>query len=342
MKLEPEQEAFDTAVASLKRMQEFDADSLPREAELGKTYSFNDAVEPAIRLIELFKRLSPESLDDFGITQLNQLTGQTDACFNLFDQILTFDAKQGNAHNVKQALLQKIYASHQAAFDVMLPFVGYSLHKSADFQRLDSEARAALQKIKDEANEITGALEKQQTDAETALEAIRTVAAEQGVTQQAIYFKNEADQNETDAETWKEKTMGMAKLLGAYAVLSLGIHKLPFIAPGNTYETVQMAVSKILIFAVISFVLYLSARNFMSHKHNAAVNRHRQNALMTYKALVEATGDNQQASDAVLIHAASCIYAPQPTGYAAGGESSAQGAKSVIELLSKPITSSSD
>ena len=70
--------------------------------------------------------------------------------------------------------------------------------------------------------------------------------------------------------------MGMANLLGAYAVLSLGIHKIPLIAPGNTYETVQMAISKILIFAVISFVLYLSARNFMSHKHNAAVNRHRQ------------------------------------------------------------------
>ena len=63
---------------------------------------------------------------------------------------------------------------------------------------------------------------------------------------------------------------------------------------------------------------------------------------MKYKALVEATGDNQQASDAVLIHAVSCIYAPQPTGYAAGGESSAQCAKSVIELLSKPITPSSD
>ena len=83
----------------------------------------------------------------------------------------------------------------------MLPFVGYPLHKSADFQRLDSESRAALQKIKDEANEITAALEKQQTDAETVLDAIRTVAAEQGLTQQAIYFKNEGDQNETDAGT---------------------------------------------------------------------------------------------------------------------------------------------
>ena len=130
----------------------------------------------------------------------------------------------------------------------------------------------------------------------------------------------------------------MAWLLGVYAVLSIFIHKISWLSPINIFETVQMAVSKILIFAVISFVLYLPARNFLSHKHNAVVNRHRQNALMTYKALVEAAGEKQQASEAVLVHAAACIYAPQPTGYAAGGGSDTQGARSVIELLSKPIS----
>lgn len=340
MTTEAEKEALEKAKSSLTRMQEFDVDSLPREAELGNIYSFNDAVEPASRLVELFKRLSPEALYDFGATQLSALQGQTDACFNLFDSVLTFDAKQTDAHNVQQQLIKKITGAYQAAFNVMLPLVGYSLYKSADFQRLDSEARAALQKIKDDANEITVGLEQQKTDAESALEAIRTVAAEQGVTQQAIYFKDEADKNDTDAETWRERTIKIAWLLGGYAVLSIGIHKIPFLSPTNSYETVQMAVSKILIFSVISFVLYLSARNFLSHKHNAVVNRHRQNALMTYMALVEA-GENQQASDAVLVHAASCIYAPQPTGYAGVGADS-QGATSVIELLSKPLTSSSE
>lgn len=341
MTTEAEKEALDSAVSSLKRIQDFDVELLPREAELGKSYSFNNAVKPASRLIELFKRLSPEALNDFGTTQLSQLQGQTDACFNLFDSVLSFDAKQANAHDVQQKLIQQIEGAYQGAINVMLPLVGYSLHKSADFQRLDSEARAALQKIKDEANEITTSLEQQQADAENALEAIRTVAAEQGVTQKAIYFKDEADQNTTDAEAWRDKTIRVAWLLGVYAVISLFIHKIPWIAPANTYETVQMAVSKILIFAVISFVLYLSARNFLSHKHNAVVNRHRQNALMTYKALVEAAGEKQQASDAVLVHAASCIYAPQPTGYTGGG-ADAQGAKSVIELLSKPISPGSD
>ncbi|HEC13756.1 MAG TPA: hypothetical protein ENI80_11025 [Acidiferrobacteraceae bacterium] len=334
-------ELLENARQSLVRMQEFDVSKLPREAELGKSYSFSDAVTSARRLVDLFRRLSPEALDDFGKIQLDGLKQQADACFNLFDAVLQFDAKQANAHETKQKLIQQIEGAYQGAFNELLPLVGYSLHKSADFQRLDSEARATLQKIKDDAEEITKNLEQQKSDAESALEAIRKVAAEQGVTQQAIYFKDEADQNEIDAETWRKRTINIAWGLGGYAVLSIFIHKIPFLSPLNSYETVQMAVSKILIFSVISFILYLSSRNFLSHKHNAVVNRHRQNALMTYKTLVEAAGEKQQSSDAVLMHAAACIYAPQSTGYISGN-SDVQGARSVIELLSKPISPSAE
>lgn len=339
MRTEAEQEEFESSITSLERIQSFDVETLPRAAELGKSFAFTDVVEPASRLVELFKRLSSKALDDFGASQINQVKTQSDSCYNLFHEILSFDATQTNAHNVQQSLIQKVVAAYQAAFNTLLPLIGYSLHKTADFQRLDSEARAALQGIKDEASSITGDLEQQKKDAESALEAIRTVAAEQGVTQQAIYFKNEADSNDEGSKKWKDETLKYAIILGIYSVLSLFIHKIPWIAPSNPYETVQMAVSKVLIFAVISFMLYLSARNFLSHKHNAVVNKHRQNALMTYKALVEAAGDKQQASEAILIHAAACIYAPQPTGYT-GGSADAQGARSVIELLSKPIAES--
>ena len=339
---EAENQARERANASLVRMQEFDVQTLPREAELGRSYSFSAAVEPASRLVELFKRLSPEALKDFGENQLDELQQQADASFNLLNSILQFDPKQGNAHGVQQDLIQQITNSYQDIFSVLHPLIGYSLHKSADFQRLDREARATLQKIQDDASEITENLDQHKLDAEKALAAIRTVAAEQGVTQQAIYFKEEADKNEKDAEIWRKRTINMAWLLGGYAVISIFVHTIPGLIPTNIFETVQMAVSKMLIFAVISFVLYLSARNFLSHKHNAVVNRHRQNALMTYKALVEAAGEKQQASEAVLVHAAACIYAPQATGYTAGSGSDTQGAKSVIELLSRPISTGTE
>jgi len=129
---------------SLKRIQEFDVNTLPREEELGQSYSFADAVEPAERMIALFKRLSLSALDDFGKTQLDQLKTQTDACYNIFDSVLGFDATVQNAHSTKESLINKIRSAYQGAFNVVLPLVGYSLHKTADFQRLETDARAAL------------------------------------------------------------------------------------------------------------------------------------------------------------------------------------------------------
>ena len=114
--------------------------------------------------------------------------------------------------NFTDKLILKGSYEYSTTIPVLGNAIALSLYKSADFQRLDSEARAALQKIKDDANEITVSLEQQKTDAESALEAIRTVAAEQGVTQQAIYFKDEADQNDTDGETWRKRTINIAWL----------------------------------------------------------------------------------------------------------------------------------
>jgi hypothetical protein len=80
----------------------------------------------------------------------------------------------------------------------------------------------------------------------------------------------------------------MSVVLTIYAFASLFLHKWDWMMPTNMYETVQLGISKALIFAVISYMLFLCARNFIAHKHNAIVNKHRQVALQTYTALADA------------------------------------------------------
>ena len=57
-------------------------------------------------------------------------------------------------------------------------------------------------------------------------------------------------------------------------------------------QTYVLIADKILFFAILSYMLSLSARNFMSHKHNAVVNRHRHKALKTFKALADAASND--------------------------------------------------
>lgn len=332
-----DEELHEEASQSLKRIQEFDVHELIREDDLGKSLNFKEATSPAQQLVDLYGRLSVKALDDFPDAQLTVIRDHANAHYKLFSQILEFSPEQQNPHGVRRSYIDQIIAAYPTAFQQLHPYISYSLHRSADFQRLDTEARGTLQSIEDKAQKVTDALAGHEEEAQRVLDEIRNVAAEEGVTQQAAHFRAESDHHETEAEKWRKKTINLAWLLGGFAVVSLFLHKIPFLAPSNTYDTIQLGISKVLIFSVIAYILFLSARNFLNHKHNAILNKHRQNALMTHKALIEASGDSG-VREAVMLQAASCIFSPQSTGYAASdksGETSSP--KSMVEILSKPV-----
>ena len=122
--------------------------------------------------------------------------------------------------------------------------------------------------------------------------------------------------------------------MGGYAVLAIVLHKIPWLTPTDAFQSAQLIAGKVLVFAVIAYMLVLFARNFLSHQHNAIVNKHRQNALMTFTALVDAAKEEDH-SDIVLLHAAQCIFSPQETGYAKQAGSRPGVTAPIFELLRK-------
>ena len=83
--------------------------------------------------------------------------------------------------------------------------------------------------------------------------------------------------------------------------------------------------------------MILCARNFLSHTHNAIVNKHRQNALLTFKSLAGAAGNNSN-QDIILTQAAACIFSPQDTGYTKHtSETSSGAANAVMQNLPRVV-----
>lgn len=332
-----EKTLLESATVSLLRMQEFDVEQLPRVNELGSSLNFQNSIEPARRLISLYRRLSTTALEDFPDAILTQIKAQCDADYQKFDQVIAFDpSSQQTPSTVRDTYINQLETAYDPAFTKLSPHISYSLHRSADFQRLDSDARSTFQQINDEASSIQEKLESHKESAESILSDIRETAAEQGVTQQAIYFQTESSDHEADAAKWEKRTIWVASALAVFAIASIFLHKWPWIAPVNTFETVQLVSSKLLIFGVLTYLLILSAKNYLNHKHNSIVNKHRQNALMTYKAMVDAT-DDPGSREAILIQAAGCIFNPQTTGYTVGSDTPAVSGKSMVEILSKPV-----
>lgn len=321
---------------SLDRMQQFKSETLSRETDLGNELSFRDVLPAADRLIALYQQISPTVLEDLPQQQLTTIQNQANADFNRLDQILKFSAKQGDPHRVRNNLIQQVETAYQEAFNQLYQIISYSTSKSADFKRLEREARATLQKLDDKATELMGKLGEDKIEASQILNDIRKVAAQQGVSQQAIYFRDTAQDHEAQAGVWQKKIITFAWILGIYAMLSVFLHKIPWIKPDDVYQTVQLAISKVLIFGVLSFLLYLATKNYLAHKHNAVVNKHRQNALMTYEAIVNAAKGTAN-TEVILAHASSCMFSPQQTGYSGATSPDGPAAKSVVELLSSKV-----
>lgn len=328
------EKTYNTCREALERVQTFDPATLGRVDDLGRQMNFAEAVKPAEAIIAVYKRIPMSALPDFTDGQLNAILAQANADYNVFKQILDFNAASSDAVGTRSAILNNIKVRRDQLFDHLWQYVAYGVARITDTSLLETQARATIQGIEDQAAKLTEQLNKAKLDADSALAAIRAVASEQGVSQQAIYFKEEAQTQEALADKWLTYTYRFAGAVGAFAIVSLFLHRWEWIKPTNYGEMFQLITSKVLIFTVLGYMLIMAARNYTTHKHNAVVNRHRQNALLTYRALVTAAEDTG-TQDIVLAHAASCIFSPQETGFAHGKGDTGTGSKSVLELLTK-------
>ncbi|MEW5249921.1 hypothetical protein [Microbulbifer discodermiae] len=333
-----EETMLEQATSSLLRIQEFDAKNLPRFGELERTLNFPDVVEPVKRLIELYRRLAVEALEDFPYSIQEKVKEHCDNAYKRFEDVINFEPAEYESPSVELGrYVMKIMGIYDSTFTSLHPYISYSLHRSTDLSSSAAATRSVLKSFEMETKNIKKDLLKTQEEAANILLNIRNIAAEEGVTQQAIYFKEESEGHDSQAASWRTGVFVVASLFATFAITSIFLHKWTWLAPTTTFETAQLVTSKLVIFGVLAYLLIISVRNYLNHKHNSIVNKHRQNALMTYKAMVEAT-DDAGSREAILIQAAACIYNPQATGYAsAGSDAAAVSGKSMVEILSKPV-----
>jgi hypothetical protein len=149
---------LEIARESLNRVQQFDATSLSRDADLGKQMNFAAAVKPAEALINIYKRIPLTAIGDFSDTQLNSINGQAQADFNLFKQILDFDATGADASNMRTSILNSLSVRRDPLFDQVWQYIAYGVARTTDVSLLETQARSTIQATKDQSGKLTGQL----------------------------------------------------------------------------------------------------------------------------------------------------------------------------------------
>jgi hypothetical protein len=111
---------------SLERIQSFDVSSLPRKKELGAALSFHDAVEPASRIVNLFRQFPVQFLEELPPSQQATLQSQADSFFNVLDQILKFDpSTTPDSYGNRNALIQSLKTQYQGCFDALFGLISF-------------------------------------------------------------------------------------------------------------------------------------------------------------------------------------------------------------------------
>ena len=337
------------------KIQNIDPASIARENELGRL-NFGEVVPDAERLIGVYRRLPLDTLDDLTEDQIEEIWDAARNDLDCLEEALEFklgeapkpkklaDVKRVRATSTVQVYspkskkmrttsvgeemtVEEALAAFYGEENQLWNAIGQSFDPMTDDDARDEiagEIQSAYARtfpvlliyICHGIARLTNVNEIQKTaeQADGLLAQVRKTAAEQGVFMKAAHFKEEADRHEAEAEYWR-KWIGMS--VAVFVVVAF----LSWWWSGDIttgFALVQSLTGKALVFAALGFGVFFCAKNYMAHRHNAVVNRHRQKALETYRALAEA---DPQSRDVVLAHAAQCIYAPQDSGFARKGES---------------------
>ena len=315
----------------------FELKDLIRESDLGSSLSFVDARPAIMGIKDLFDQIFKAPLKSMPYKQLEQISSQLNDAINHFGNLRGFNALQQNPANARNALVSETENKYQNYFTNLSPVLVYGLTSGGGMSVQQAKIEDLLMELQ---NAVVGYKEEGSNYLEEIRDlatSARSAASDIGVSKHSSVFQTEADKFETQSNWW----LGWQIALMFVIAIVAGMFLL-YIPDGErtTAQIVQYTLSKVVILSVLFYGLSVCSRNYRAFKHNALVNRHRQNALTTFETFSSAAGPDEQTKNAVLLEATHSIFGGQRTGYLVA-ESESDSPSKVIEIF-KGITGNSD
>ncbi len=329
-------EKIDTAKILLAELAEIKASSLARTEELSRDINFSEAVPSFEEMIDIIKQLHQRSIDRLALNQITKIINVCNNLKNLIEKVRGFTLNQNTPADICQGIIQEVKNAYDGIMDPLTVPLAFTATLATDYAKIEREAKGYHATMKEEATAFKKLLESQKIEAEKALQAVKDQAAEAGVATNAQIFLTDSGSHAETAKKWLIATIASAIVTLIVAVSFVFISFM--YKPETTAAAIQYVVSKLILLSTLSFGIFWCARNYKSSKHNETLNKHRANALMTFRAFVEGSGDNR-IKEAILLQAAQAAFVNRPTGYESQ-EKEQQAINPVVEILGKSLVKS--
>lgn len=333
---EQRQEKIEEARKSLAELAEIKASSLARTEDLSRDINFSEAVPYFEEMLDIVKQLNQRDISRLALGQLNQIVAGCTQISAHIKSVNDFDLNQNTPLDVCKAIIEKIKNAYDAVMEPLTIPLAYTATQATDYAKIEREAKGYHATMKEEAEGFKKTLDAYKLEAEKALLAVKEQAAEAGVSTNAQIFLTDSANHALIAKTWLKATIITT---GITLLVAVGFVGISFIyIPATTAVAIQYVVSKIILLSTLSFGIFWCARNYKSSKHNETLNKHRANALSTFRAFVEGSED-QTIKDAILLQTSQAAFSNRPTGYESQ-EKEAQTINPVVEILGKSLAKS--
>lgn len=317
----------------LGELAEIKATSLARTDELSRDINFSDAVPAFEEMLDITKQLNQRSIDRLALTQINQIISGCTSLNGLIEKVQNFTLNQNTPADVCLAIIQEVKNAYDTIMEPLTVPLAFTATLATDYAKIEREAKGYHATMKEEAESFKELLVSYKSDAENALQAVKDQAAEAGVATNAQIFLTDSGNHAVGAKKWLIATIVTSIVTLAVAVMFVVISFL--FNPADTAAAIQYVISKLILLSTLFFSIFWCAKNYRSSKHNETLNKHRANALMTFRAFVEGSSD-QPIKEAILLQAAQAAFVNRPTGYE-NQEKESQTINPVVEILGKSI-----
>lgn len=160
-------------IADLKRIQDFDVEELRQNDRLGRESDFSEAVAPAHRVVNVFRKFPIDAVDELTVQQRKDLQGWCKSIYNLFDEIKTIKLADGDFVSRRDELISQTSQANDIYLAKLQPLIAYAVARTVDFNSLTIEARKAVQAIRDENANLQHELEIISNESKQVLQQVK-------------------------------------------------------------------------------------------------------------------------------------------------------------------------
>lgn len=327
-------EKISEAKKLLESLANISASSLSRKEDLSRDINFSEAVPHFEEMLDIVKQLNQRDISRLSTQQIDKIISTCTQLNSHIEKVKSFDLNQNTPADVCNSIIEQIKNAYDAIMEPLIVPLAFTASQATDYAKIEREAKGYHSTMREEADEFKKVMESYKVEADKALQAVKAQAAEAGVSTNAHIFLNESTLHSQAAKKWLITTIAASAVTFITALIFV-IISFKY-QPANAVASIQYVVSKLILLSTLSFGIFWASRNYKSSKHNETLNKHRANALMTFKAFVEGSNDIH-IKDAVLMQAAQATFVNRQTGYEAI-ETDIPPINQAIDIISKSAT----